>query len=119
MPIVILNIEIADRSLAALQADLLGAHALGLTWSSAERERHGWPATIPIPAHHGMSTLCGSSVRWSGSTTVWTGVVRQRRTGRGFVIGASVQTSAADQRAELDRVMDTVRAGAHFLLDRR
>jgi homocysteine S-methyltransferase len=113
---VILNIEIADRSLAALQADLLGAHALGLTLVVCRTGTPRVAGDYPDPG----SPWDVDSVRLIGALSGlndgmdWRGTPTPDRTR--FVIGASVQTSAADQRAELDRVMDKVRAGAHFLL---
>jgi homocysteine S-methyltransferase len=113
---VMLRMEAADRSLAALQADLLGAYALGLQTVVC---RTGLPRAIgdyPDPG----SLWDVDAVRLIGALSGlnegvdWRGVPTPERTR--FVIGAQVNTSAGDRRRELDRAEEKVRAGAHFLM---
>ncbi|GEL20457.1 homocysteine S-methyltransferase family protein [Pseudonocardia asaccharolytica] len=113
---VILQIETAGRSLSALQADLLGAHALGLRMLLC---RTGAPRVVgdyPDPG----SLWDVDSVRLIGALSAlndgvdWRGVSTSVRTR--FVIGASLRTAAVDKRWELDRAVEKVRAGAHFFV---
>ncbi|MFC5996488.1 homocysteine S-methyltransferase family protein [Pseudonocardia hispaniensis] len=113
---VILQIETAGRSLSALQADLLGAHALGLRMVLC---RTGAPRVVgdyPDPG----SLWDVDSVRLIGALSAlndgvdWRGVSTSVRTR--FVIGASLRTAAVDKRWELDRAVEKARAGAHFFV---
>ncbi|MEU1598564.1 bifunctional homocysteine S-methyltransferase/methylenetetrahydrofolate reductase [Streptomyces sp. NPDC005708] len=113
---VIVQIDTADRSLSALQADLLGAHALGV---SVILCRTGTPRAVgdypesesqwDVDSIRLISTLAGLN-----SGVDWRGVPIPERTR--FVIGAMIHTAAADRRLELDRAVEKIRAGAHFLL---
>lgn len=113
---VVLQMEAAERSLAALEADLLGAYALGVQTvvcrSGTPRVAGDLPdpyALWDVDSVRLISALTGlnDGVDWRGVTTP-----HQTR----FVIGAAIDTSTADIRRELDRVEEKVRAGAHFLL---
>lgn len=113
---VVLPVETADRSLAALQADLLGAHALGLRTVICRTGSPRVAGDYPDPG----SLWDVDSVRLIATLaslnegTDWRGVATPDRTG--FVIGAAVDTSAVEPDRELDRVEEKVRAGAHFLV---
>jgi methionine synthase / methylenetetrahydrofolate reductase(NADPH) len=113
---VILPVETADRSLSALQADLLGAHALGLRMIVC---RTGTPRVIgdyPDPGSQWDVDSVRLITALSGLNDGrdWRGVVISRPTR--FVIGGSLSTSAADTGHELARAEEKARAGAHFLL---
>jgi homocysteine S-methyltransferase len=113
---VMLQMEAADRSLAALEADLLGAYALGVQTvvcrSGTPRVAGDYPDSYSlwdVDSVRLIAALSGlnAGVDWRGVTTP-----DQTR----FVIGASLDTSAADVGQQLDRIEEKVRAGAHFLL---
>ncbi len=113
---VVLQMEAADRSLAALEADLLGAHALGVQTvvcrSGTPRVAGDYPDSYSlwdVDSVRLIAALAGlnDGVDWRGVTTP-----DQTR----FLIGASFDTSAVDLRQELGRTEEKVRAGAHFLL---
>ena len=113
---VIVSIEAAGRTLAALEADLLGAYALGLGTVVC---RTGTPrAAGDYPDLHALddadsvrliAALAGlnDGVDWRGVT-----VPDQTR----FVIGASVHTAAADTGEQVARATEKADAGAHFLV---
>jgi methionine synthase I (cobalamin-dependent)/5,10-methylenetetrahydrofolate reductase len=113
---VILNMETAGRSLAALEADLLGSYALGVQTVLC-RSGTPWVAgDYPEPYSLGdvdsvrlIAALAAlnDGVDWRGVTAPdWTR----------FVIGACVHTAAADTSQELGRVGEKANAGAHFLV---
>jgi homocysteine S-methyltransferase len=113
---VLLQMEAADRSLAALEADLLGAYALGVQTvvcrSGTPRVAGSYPdpsSLWDVDSVRLISALAGlnDGVDWRGVPTP-----EQTR----FVIGAALDTSAADAGRELDRTEEKARAGAHFLL---
>jgi homocysteine S-methyltransferase len=113
---VVLQMEAADRSLAALEADLLGAYALEVQTVVC---RSGLPRVHgDYPDSYSLWDV--DSVRLIGALSGlnhgvdWRGVMTPDRTS--FVIGASLDTSAADTGQELSRVEEKIRAGAHFLL---
>ena len=113
---VIFQMDTADRSLAALQADLLGAHALGLQVVIC---RTGTPLVAgdypdpdllwEVDAGRLIGVLAGLN-----DGVDWRGVTMHQRTE--FSIGATLCTAASDVRQELDRAEANMRAGAHFLL---
>ncbi len=113
---VLLQMETADRSLAALQADLLGAHALGLHLVVC---RTGTPRVAGDYPDLG-SPLDVDSVRLVAALSSlndgvdWRGVSTSDQTR--FVVGAALRTSARDRDHELARAEAKVAAGAHFLL---
>jgi methionine synthase / methylenetetrahydrofolate reductase(NADPH) len=113
---VMLQMEAADRSLAALEADLLGAYALGVRTVVCRSGTPQVAGNYPDP-----SSLWGAdSVRLISALAGlnegvdWRGVPTPDQTR--FVIGAALGTSAADAGRELDRAEEKARAGAHFLL---
>jgi homocysteine S-methyltransferase len=115
---VLLPVEAADRNLAALQADLLGAHALGLR---AVVCRTGSPRVAgDYPSAGGGSPWDVDSVGLVAMLGAlnegidWRGVATAERTR--FVIGATLHTAASDLARELDKAEAKLRAGAHFLV---
>ena len=113
---VLLQVETAYRSLAALQADLLGAHALGLHLvvcrTGAPRVAGDYPdpgSPWDVDSVRLVAALAGLN-----EGVDWRGVSTPDRTR--FVIGAALRTSARDRGHELDRAEAKVAAGAHFLL---
>ncbi len=113
---VVLQMEAADRSLAALEADLLGAHALGVQTvvcrSGTPRVAGDYPDSYSLWDVNSVRLIAALSGLNDGVD--WRGVTTPDQTG--FVIGASFDTSAEDLRQELGRADEKVRAGAHFLL---
>ncbi|MGH3753473.1 MAG: bifunctional homocysteine S-methyltransferase/methylenetetrahydrofolate reductase [Pseudonocardiaceae bacterium] len=113
---VLLPVEAADRNLAALQADLLGAHALGLRMvvcrTGSPRVAGDYPgAGSPWDVDSvGLVAMLGAL----NEGIDWRGVATSERTR--FVIGATVRTAASDLGHELDRAEAKLRAGAHFLV---
>lgn len=113
---VLLPVEAADRNLAALQADLLGAHALGLrmvvcrTGSprvAGDYPRAGSPWDVDSVGLIAMLDALNEGVDWRGVATS-----EHTR----FVIGALFRTAAADIDGELERAEAKLHAGAHFLV---
>ncbi len=113
---VMVDTETAGRSLAALQADLLGGYALGVQTVVC---RSGTPWAVgdyPDPPSLGevdsvrlIAVLAGLN---EGAD--WRGVPVPDRTR--FVIGACVHTATADRSHELARSREKAEAGAHFLV---
>ena len=113
---VMVDIETAGRSLAALQADLLGGYALGVQTVVC---RSGTPAAAgdyPDPYWIGEvdSVRLIAALATLNEGADWRGVPTPDRTR--FVVGACVHTSAADLRHELARCGEKADAGAHFLV---
>jgi homocysteine S-methyltransferase len=115
---VLLPVEATDRNLAALQADMLGAHALGLRMVVC---RTGSPRVS------GDYPSGGSATQWDvdsvGLVSIltalnegidWRGVAIAEHTR--FVIGATVNTAVTDVADELEKAEAKLRAGAHFLV---
>jgi homocysteine S-methyltransferase len=113
---VILNMETAGRSLAALEADLLGGYALGVR-TVVCRSGTPWVAG-DYPEPYSLADV--DSVRLITALAAlndgvdWRGVTAPDRTR--FVIGACVHTAAADTSQELGRTGEKAQAGAHFLV---
>ena len=113
---VILNMETAGRSLAALEADLLGGYALGVQ-TVVCRSGTPWVAgDYPDPYSLGDvdSVRLIAALGGLNEGVDWRGVTAPDRTR--FVIGASVHTAAADTSQELSRTREKAEAGAHFLV---
>lgn len=113
---VLLPAETADRTLPALQADLLGAHALGLRMvvcrTGSPRVAGDYPeASQPWDVD---SVRLIAALRGLNEGLDWRGVATRERTA--FVIGASISAAAADRNREIDRAEAKVAAGAHFLI---
>lgn len=112
---VILQVETAERTLPALQADLLGAHAFGLHTvvcrTGNPRVVGDYPATpvSDVDSIRLIATLAGLN-----EGVDWRGVPIPERTR--FVIGAVLRTATTDRPRELERAMEKVGAGVHFFL---
>jgi len=113
---VMFSIEAVDRGLPALQADLLGAHALGLRTVIC---RTGSARVAGDYPDAGMQTTVDSLGLISLLAGLNVGVdchgVAIRDATR-FVVGAGIRTAALDVGTEVDRALAKVRAGAHFLV---
>jgi homocysteine S-methyltransferase len=107
-----------DKTIMALQADLLGAHALGLR---AVVSTTGNPPVLgDYPAVDGT---------WEVDSVGLTGLLAGLNAGRdsnglalsartSFVVGARVNPGASDPEAEFARAKAKVKAGAHVLISR-
>jgi homocysteine S-methyltransferase len=107
-----------DKTIMTLQADLLGAHALGLR---AVVSTTGNPPVLgDYPAVDGT---------WEVDSVGLTALLAGLNAGRdsnglalssrtSFCIGARVNPGARDREAEIARAHAKVRAGAHFLISR-
>ncbi|HEX2300311.1 MAG TPA: bifunctional homocysteine S-methyltransferase/methylenetetrahydrofolate reductase [Pseudonocardiaceae bacterium] len=113
---VLLPVETADRNLAALQADLLGAHALGLRMvvcrTGNPRVAGDYPSAGSAWDVDSVGLIAMLDALNEGVD--WRGVATAERTR--FVIGALFRTTAADIGRELERAEAKVQAGAHFLI---
>lgn len=115
---VLLPVEAADRNLAALQADLLGAHALGLRMvvcrTGSPRVAGDYPFApggTPWDVDSvGLIAMLGAL----NEGIDWRGVATAEHTR--FVIGGAVHIASGDLAQELDRAEAKIRAGAHFLV---
>ena len=115
---VLLPVEATDRNLAALQADLLGAHALGLRMVVCRTGSPRVAGDYPIAASGtpwnvdsvGLIGMLGAL----NEGIDWRGVATAEHTQ--FVIGGALRTAPGDVAHELDRAEAKVRAGAHFLV---
>ena len=113
---VMVDVETAGRSLAALQADLLGGYALGVQ-TVVCRSGTPWAAgDYPDPYSIGDvdSVRLIAALDGLNEGTDWRGVPAPDRTH--FVVGACVHTAAADTSHELARSREKADAGAHFLI---
>ncbi|MGH3782474.1 MAG: bifunctional homocysteine S-methyltransferase/methylenetetrahydrofolate reductase [Pseudonocardiaceae bacterium] len=115
---VLLPVEAADRNLAALQADMLGAHALGLRMvvcrTGSVRVAGDYPSAGSGSPWDVDSVGLVSMLSALNEGIDWRGVPIAERTR--FVIGAALGTAVTDLGQELDRVEAKLRAGAHFLV---
>ena len=107
-----------DKTIMTLQADLLGAHALGIR--SVICETGSPPVLGDYPAVDGIW-----EVDSLGLVTLLAGLNAGRdldglplTTKTSFCIGSRVNPGAPDAGAELERVRAEVAAGAHFLVTR-
>jgi methionine synthase / methylenetetrahydrofolate reductase(NADPH) len=110
------DIETAGRSLAALQADLLGGYALGIQTVVC---RSGTPAAAgdysdPYWIGEIDSVRLIEALAALNEGADWRGVPHPA--GTRFVVGACAHTTAADMRHELARCREKAEAGAHFLV---
>jgi len=107
-----------DKTIMSLQADLLGAHALGLR--SVVSTTGNPPVLGDYPAVDGI---------WEVDSVGLTGLLAGLNSGRdsnglalsaqtSFCIGARVNPGARDPEAEIARARAKVKAGAHFLISR-
>jgi methionine synthase I (cobalamin-dependent)/5,10-methylenetetrahydrofolate reductase len=107
-----------DKTIMSLQADLLGAHALGLR--SVVSTTGNPPVLGDYPAVDGT---------WDVDSVGLTGLLAGLNAGRdsnglglpartSFCVGARVNPGASDPEAEIARARAKVSAGAHFLISR-
>jgi methionine synthase I (cobalamin-dependent)/5,10-methylenetetrahydrofolate reductase len=107
-----------DKTIMSLQADLLGAHALGIR--SVVCTTGSPPVFGDYPAVDGT---------WEVDSVGLTALLAGLNSGRdsnglaltsrmSFCIGARINPSARDQAAELDRAHAKIRAGAQYLVSR-
>ena len=110
------DIETAGRSLAALQADLLGGYALGIQTVVCRSGTSAAAGDYPDPYWTGDvdSVRLIAALAALNDGADWRGVPAPGRTR--FVVGACVHTAAADTRRELARCREKAEAGAHFLV---
>jgi 5,10-methylenetetrahydrofolate reductase len=115
---VLLPVEAADRNLAALQADMLGAHALGLRMVVCRTGSPRVAGDYPSPGFGSPwdvdSVGLVSMLAALNEGIDWRGVAIAERTR--FMIGAALGTAVNDLAHELDRAEAKLRAGAHFLV---
>jgi methionine synthase I (cobalamin-dependent)/5,10-methylenetetrahydrofolate reductase len=115
---VLLPVETADRNLAALQADLLGAHALGLRMVVCRTGSPRVAGDYPIaPGGTPWDVDSVGLIAMLGALNDgidWRGVATAEHTR--FVIGGTLHTAAGDVANELDRAESKFRTGAHFLV---
>jgi homocysteine S-methyltransferase len=113
---VVLSMETAGRSLAALEADMLGAYALGVQTvvcrSGTPRVAGDYPDPFALGDVDSVRLI--SALAGLNEGADWRGVTTPDRTR--FVIGGSLHTAPADMGQELGRSEEKMRAGAHFLL---
>jgi homocysteine S-methyltransferase len=107
-----------DKTIMTLQADLLGAHALGLrsviSTTGSPPVRGDYPAvdgTWEVDSLGLIALLAGLNAGRDSN-----GLALTTRTS--FCVGARVNPGARDMDAEIARARAKVRAGAHFLVSR-
>jgi methionine synthase I (cobalamin-dependent)/5,10-methylenetetrahydrofolate reductase len=107
-----------DKTIMTLQADLLGAHALGIrsviSTTGSPPVRGDYPAvdgTWEVDSLGLIALLAGLNAGRDSN-----GLALTTRTS--FCVGARVNPGARDMDAEIARARAKVRAGAHFLVSR-
>ena len=107
-----------DKTIMTLQADLLGAHALGLrsviSTTGSPPVRGDYPAVDGIWEVDSIALIALLAGLNAGRDS--NGLALTTRTS--FCIGARVNPGARDMDAEIARARAKVRAGAHFLVSR-
>ena len=107
-----------DKTIMTLQADLLGAHALGLrsviSTTGSPPVRGDYPAVDGIWEVDSLGLIALLAGLNTGRDS--NGLALTTRTS--FCVGARVNPGARDMDAEIARARAKVRAGAHFLVSR-
>jgi len=107
-----------DKTIMTLQADLLGAHALGLrsviSTTGSPPVRGDYPAVDGIWEVDSLGLIALLDGLNKGRDS--NGLALTTRTS--FCVGARVNPGARDMDAEIARARAKVRAGAHFLVSR-
>jgi len=107
-----------DKTIMTLQADLLGAHALGLrsviSTTGSPPVRGDYPAVDGIWEVDSLGLIALLDGLNKGRDS--NGLALTTRTS--FCIGARVNPGARDMDAEIARARAKIRAGAHFLVSR-
>ena len=111
---VMVDIETAGRSLAALQADLLGGYALGVQTVVCRSGTPGAAGDYPDPYWIGEvdSVRLIAALAGLNEGADWRGVPAPGRTR--FVVGACVHTAAADKSHELARCREKAESRRTF-----
>ena len=107
-----------DKTIMTLQADLLGAHALGLrsviSTTGSPPVRGDYPAVDGIWEVDSLGLIALLAGLNTGRDS--NGLALTTRTS--FCVGARLNPGARDMDAEIARARAKVRAGAHFLVSR-
>jgi len=107
-----------DKTIMTLQAELLGAHALGLrsviSTTGSPPVRGDYPAVDGIWEVDSLGLIALLAGLNAGRDS--NGLALTTRTS--FCVGARVNPGARDMEAEIARARAKVRAGAHFLVSR-
>ncbi len=107
-----------DKTIMTLQADLLGAHALGIrsviSTTGSPPVRGDYPAVDGIWEVDSLGLIALLAGLNAGRDS--NGLALTTRTS--FCVGARVSPGARDPDAEIARARAKVRAGAHFLVSR-
>ncbi|HEV2253838.1 MAG TPA: bifunctional homocysteine S-methyltransferase/methylenetetrahydrofolate reductase [Streptosporangiaceae bacterium] len=107
-----------DKTIMTLQAELLGAHALGLrsviSTTGSPPVRGDYPAVDGIWEVDSLGLIALLAGLNAGRDS--NGLALTTRTS--FCVGARVNPGARDMNAEIARARAKVRAGAHFLVSR-
>ena len=107
-----------DKTIMTLQADLLGAHALGIrsviSTTGSPPVRGDYPAVDGIWEVDSLGLIALLAGLNAGRDS--NGLALTTRTS--FCVGARVNPGARDPDAEIARARAKVRAGAHFLVSR-
>ena len=107
-----------DKTIMTLQADLLGAHALGLRsvigTTGSPPVRGDYPAVDGIWEVDSLGLIALLAGLNAGRDSNGLALTTQTS----FCIGARVNPGARDPEAEIARARVKVRAGAHFLVSR-
>ena len=107
-----------DKTIMTLQADLLGAHALGIrsviSTTGSPPVRGDYPAVDGIWEVDSLGLIALLAGLNAGRDS--NGLALTTRTS--FCVGARVNPGARDMDAEIARARAKVRAGAHFLVSR-
>ena len=109
---VIAHLTTRDRNLMALQADLLGAHALGLRHVLALT---GDPPTLPARGVYDVDSI-GLIALIKKLNEGQDGAGTSIGEGTDFVVGCSVNPTAEDLGVELERFQRKLEAGADFVM---
>jgi methionine synthase / methylenetetrahydrofolate reductase(NADPH) len=109
---VIAHLTTRDRNLMALQADLLGAHALGLRHILALT---GDPPTLPAKGVYDVDSI-GLIALIKKLNEGQDGAGKSIGEGTDFLVGCSVNPTADDLDIEIERFQRKLEAGADFVM---
>lgn len=109
---VISHLTTRDRNLMALQADLLGAHALGLRHILALT---GDPPTLPAKGVYDVDSI-GLIALIKNLNEGQDGAGKSIGEGTDFLVGCSLNPTADDLDIELERFQRKLEAGADFVM---
>lgn len=113
---VIVHLTTRDRNLMALQADLLGAHALGLRHILAltgdPPNSNSWAPATGVYDVDSIGLVALIARLNQGEDAAGTSI----GTGTSFLIGCSLNPTAEDLEAEIQRLQRKLEAGADFIM---